>query len=337
MINMEETELEKALETMSDEQKEYTVFLTLYKMKNHEQRIKVNERFKEKGYNYPKAFLMAHLFSSNDNYEKYSSEITELMVVNQNYKVILQKTKQLSQELNLQNSLEIASLYTYLLWNGYFSENQSLTFQTSNRIMIDQHYSFDIMNGHGVCLNFSDMLTDFINDFDYSAATLINRLDVNYKRDYMPKIERKVGKDRLGSKILGKIMTPISNKVGNHAFTLIKENEQMYIYDPTNLMIFDIKDKFNCDNVCGTGSSKIKPYFSHFINKSGKAEETLVNFNMETIFRLPYDRKTFICTFEECFEKFSNNTYLLNRFYDDIHSNIESISNNVSNIKKLIK
>ena len=38
-------------------------------------------------------------------------------------------------------------------------------------------YSYDIMNGNGVCLNFSDMLKDILNECGYSSSILINGLE----------------------------------------------------------------------------------------------------------------------------------------------------------------
>ena len=80
------------------------------------------------------------------------------------YKEILLSTKKLANELNLTNSLELCVLYTYLLWNGYFSKDKQLKYQTVGTNCIPGTYPYTIMSGGGVCLNFSEMLTDFINN-----------------------------------------------------------------------------------------------------------------------------------------------------------------------------
>jgi len=102
-------------------------------------------------------------------------------------------------------------------------------------------------------------------------------------------------------------------------------------------MIFNLEDKFNCSNVCGSGGSKLKPYFSHYLNDSDKSLLALVDLNMRNDFVSPYTRKDFIFTWENCYENFEVNSYLLNCFHDDIRNNIEIINNNATNIKKLIK
>lgn len=197
----------------------------------------------------------------------------------QSYKDILRKTKQLASELKLNNSLELSNLFTYLLWNGYFSKDNLLKFQTDKRLLITNYYGFDIMNGIGVCLNFSDMLSDFLNQFDYNVATIFNIVSKKVKTDYMPTVKRESSKSNFRQRIISAMASPLSNVVGNHAFNFICENDGFYIYDSTNLMMFNLEDKFNCSNVCGTGSAKIKPYFSHYLNDSDKSLLALVDLN----------------------------------------------------------
>ena len=338
MTNTEETELEKSLKTMNDEQREYILFLNLYSIEDNEKRRNIyNELVKKKSYNDIKIYLLASYLADYNKFYKKCTNINELNIANQEYKIILQKTKQLAQELNLQNSLEIANLYTYLLYNGYFSKNHSLSYGTGNNDSIEKHFALDIMNGSGVCLNFGDMLTDFINEFDYSAANLINKYDAIVNMDNIQEPALKTESMSLKKNFLHKILTPFQNITGNHLFTLIKENDKIYIYDATNFIILDIKDRFNCDNICGNGSCKIKPYYSHSNNNSDKALKTLQYLNMGTSFTSPYDKKKFICTWEVCHEKFSNNSLLLNCFYDEIKSNIENINANLPIIKKIIR
>ncbi len=52
------------------------------------------------------------------------------------YNSILNKFKKLTVELKLDNSLKIADLYTYLLWNGYFSITRENNFVPDNRANI---------------------------------------------------------------------------------------------------------------------------------------------------------------------------------------------------------
>lgn len=325
------------LEKMNDTQKEYMIFLLLFHIDDIDKRTKAYEFFQEKGFRVSKNFMLATMFNFLNRNNKLITDIDELNIANEQYQEILLKTKKLSQELNLKNSLKIANLFTYLLWNGYFSKDNSLIFQSHKRSMIANHYSLDIMNGIGVCLNFSDMLTDFINQFDYSATSIMNKFDQKAKNDYKPNIKRNIAEINFRQKILGKMLTPIGNKFGNHAFTLINENNKFYIYDATNLMIFDINNRFSCSNICGSGECIIKPYFSHYLIDSPKSEETLVGLNMNSAFDSPYSKNDFIVTWENCIEQFKINEKLLESFHEEIDTNIKNITSKTGKIKLLVK
>lgn len=316
-------------EIITAAQKEYAVFLKMCEMGTEEQK----EFFKSlKTSKYLKAYLLARIFSDCHPKDKFSRRLDGFDVINKNYIEILQKTKKLAQELNLKNSLEIANLYTYLLWNGYFSRNKSLVYKSDDRLMVDGYYSLDIMNGYGVCLNFSDMLTDLINQCDYSAAILINKLG-KPKREYMPKIERPMTKSKKNVQDI--FVAPIvTSVIGNHAFTLIKEQKGMYIYDATNLMALNIKNKFKAKNICGTGTCYTKPMLSKLLNNPGKSEEALAELNLTTSFESPYGKQDFISTWEKCYELFETQSPLLDDFHSDINDNIEQINYKTNILRK---
>lgn len=253
------------------------------------------------------------------------------------YKNILLNTKELADELNLNNSLMAANLFTYLLWNGYFSKEKELKFQSHDRVLASGRYSQDIMSGIGVCLNFSDMLTDYINEFDYKAATLINYLGKDMERSYTVDIERKLSKPKLKNKLLTPLLKPLTRKIGNHAYTLINENNKFYIYDATNLIMGELKSKDEAILIPGKGTLKIKPYFSYYINLSDKSVSALDSlheyFNLES----PYNKKDFIITWEECLDLFIKNTNLLDDFYNEIRNSIVNVATINEQQKKKIK
>lgn len=255
----------------------------------------------------------------------------------ENYKEILKKYKILAQELNLTNSLEIANLYTYLLWNGYFSKDKKLKYQTHDRLLIPGMFSHDIMDGVGVCLNFSDMLTDLMNEFDYGAATVINRVNKGGTRSYKVDIKRKIQKEKFSSKLTSPLVIPLTKIVGNHAYNLISEKGKLYIYDSTNLTLSTLNSKWESSIVAGKGTSDIKPFFSYSVNESSKAIETLDLLHETSGFESPYSKKDFIITWEECLDFFNNNKYLFDDFHDEIVNNITAISENNRNAKAIIK
>lgn len=46
---------------------------------------------------------------------------------------------------------------------------------------------------------------------------------------------------------------------GNHAITLIKDNNKMFAYDPTNLLVLNVLNKNIGEIINGKGSFKLLP------------------------------------------------------------------------------
>ena len=136
--------------------------------------------------------------------------------------------------------VELSNLFTYLLWNGYLSKTKQHVYRIEDRKMIIGLAFADIMDGVGVCLNHADMLKDFLNTCGYNSSTMINLVDKNIKSNYKFDIERKSEKAKKKTEILNLAMCPIMKKIGNHAFTLIEDNNKLYIYDSTNLMLLNV-------------------------------------------------------------------------------------------------
>lgn len=329
-------EFKDKLNTLTNEQQKFLLFK--FFIEEPEKAKEYSEYFFDGIENFKKNYFISSMMSEfrKNNFET-KEYVNKKITIEENYKALLQKCKLLAKELNLNNSLEIANLYTWLLWNGFFSKNKELKFQSHNRVLIPGNYSHDIMSGIGVCLNFSDMLSDFLNEFDFSSATLINYTGDDCERSYKVDIERVASKTKLSYKMMTLLIKPIIKKVGNHAFNLIKENDKLYIYDSTNLSAFKLEDKNKCIMIPGKGIVNLKPYFSYYINLSKKSTDALNFLHSTDYFEAPYNKKDFIVTWEECFELFLNNTSLLDDFYNEVKDDIMKISAANSQSKQLLK
>lgn len=250
------------------------------------------------------------------------------------YLDLLNKMKKLSLELGLENSLELSNLYAYLLWNGYLSKTKQNVYKIEGRKVIFGMFFADIMDGIGVCLNHADMLKDFLNNCGFDAAVMANLVDKNIDKDYKMRIERKIKKSTLRTKTLNFVLTPVIKRFGNHAFTLVKDNGKMYIYDSTNLIILKVKEPRLAEVINGSGSCRLNPYFSCLLTGGTEKEMDVISklFEMDD-FSSPYSRKDFICMGEENIELFKNNISLLDDFYDDVSSDIIVISETSDKIK----
>lgn len=224
---------------LSYEEKKYLVFNLILNGKQKNYKSVIENYFNEKSSKYFKQILLG---CAVNELEERNLKINEILGnCEENYSKILNKFKVLVQELKLNNSLEISILYTYLMWNGYFSKDNKLFYKTQDRAIIQNNFSYDIMCGGAVCLNFSDMLKDILNECGYSSSILLNRLikERDLKKDYIPLIERNIAKTKFNFNLLSVLVSPLTKKIGNHAFNLIEENGQLYIYDPTNLFFWN--------------------------------------------------------------------------------------------------
>lgn len=258
---------------------------------------------------------LQQLNRQEDNIEYYKKSYVA-------YQNILNIYADLVKEIGLQNSLQIAMLFTYLLWNGYFSEKGTHMF-TDNRIAsIEGLASFDVMNGRGVCISYSTMLRDLLIVCGYDSANLLNVQDDNLKLSYMPQIYRRQGRLKRVTKFDEFMSKLATDKIGNHVFTLINQDGNLYAYDPTNLTLISIKNLNEARVVNGKGKFKLKSYTSYIMNLPEESSKLLEKMYKTETFNNPYTAKYFKDTFTQLIKYLNKNSQILyeyyNRAYDDI-------------------
>lgn len=284
-------------------------------------------------------FSSTLLYVMCENNEKYKKLYAESLI---SYKKILENYKLLAQELKLESALDISHLFTYMLWNGYYSVTKTHSYKLQERLLLPGMYSFDVIKGKGVCLAYAELLCNYLNVCDKKASILDCKVptgnnDISY--DYRPQINREEGTNA-SSKIVNKIITPflegLINKTGNHAITLIEDNDKMFIYDPTNLYVLNIVDDTTATIINGKGNFNIKPFSTLIINPSSDPNQLfqkLVRCNMNSAFT----RKEVIFSFENMMELIKDNISLLDDAYDNIHHELEVIDKQTDEIGGRIK
>jgi len=272
--------------------------------------------------------LMASMYESHGRNvrTKYAELYKDSEVA---YNTIIKRFNDLCYELKLSNSLEKSLLFTYLLYGGYFSITGRHEYKMEGRLTIPGFYSFDIFLGGGVCLSYSDMLTDILSSDGYHTSTIINDSLGVSNRLYTPNIERNIANPKFCSRMFQFLIKGISKKTGNHACTLIMEDDKPYIYDPTNLTMFECVNNKVADSSLLVGDIKLKPYFSLVLGDSDTNYETIKNLCLRSDYISPYDRKNFIFTAEECVETFNANKSIFCDYYDDIMPEITDIVEDV--------
>lgn len=251
------------------------------------------------------------------------------------YENILKKFKKLVKELNLQNSLEISLLYTYLLWNGYFSKNKKLVYQSEDIVGIPGLYSYDIMSGKGVCLNFSDMLKDILLECNYDSSVIVNNCidPKNVKKCYRPNIKRNIKKSNSSSISFGFFRKYIDDIIGNHAFNLIKDNGGLYIFDSTNLSALRVENMNRASKLAGSGEYQLKPFLSYYFNnEDSRVALDVLHTNSDILCSCTTLDYVFIS--EMCINLFEKNKELFDYYHENISDDILGVVDTVEYYKE---
>ena len=115
--------------------------------------------------------------------------------------------------------------------------------------------------------------------------------------------------------------------------TLIKDNNKMFVYDPTNLAVLKINSKDSASLINGTGTFVIKSmetllFMPNADHKNLIEQLILVNHYPS------YSRKEIIFSFEEMMELLKNNLPLLDSAYENIHPKLEDVCSQIDKLKE---
>lgn len=254
------------------------------------------------------------------------------------YNSLLGKMACLSKELDLNNSLEISILFSYLLWKGYLSKTKENKFESENRKMLTGLYFADIMDGRGVCLNHCEMLKDFLSICGYSSVMLMNYASNDVKITRVLDIKRKINDsaDNVVATLLSLLKIVKRNNI-NHIFNLIEEDEKLYIYDATNLSLHSIDNSFSASIINGGGRRKLYPYQSYNFCLSERDCTLMDKLLTGKITPSPYTKEDFISIGRVALEIMKNSHCLFEDFYTEARPDIMGISEETDKIKARIR
>lgn len=217
-----------------------------------------------------------------------------------NYQNILINYKELARELKINSSLELSHLFYQLLWNGYFSVTKENIYSKENRMFLD--LPLEIMRGHGACLEYAKLLKDYLKACNKNAALL-------------PCV--------LPSNILSTILAQLKINIVNHAVTLEEDNDKLFIYDPTNLYVLNVKNDKVANIINETGKIYLKCKNNPVINGNSIILKKLYTGRIEPAFT----KEEVIYSLEKIVELLNTSKCLLDDAYDNIYSDLEIIKN----------
>lgn len=267
-------------------------------------------------------------FQNNDESSEKINKLYESSLIS--YQKVLENYKGLALELNINKALELSHLYSYMLWNGYFSISKEHSYKLQGRLLLPNMNSFDVIKGRGVCLAYAELLYRYLNVCGKEASLLNCKVPTSKKDitcNYRPEIERKVQNSRLSiisNKALAFLLKGIIGKIGNHAVTLIEENNKVFIYDPTNLYVLNVIDENTANIINGKGQFELKPFTTLSLNPQADPNhlfEKILSDNIDESFT----RREVIDSFENTMDLIQNNINLLDDAYDNIHKELENI------------
>ncbi len=226
---------------------------------------------------------------------------------------IMEKSAKLSQELNINDALSCCNLYSYLLFDGVFSQKR--IFQLEERG--SNYYPENIVLGKGDSFAISDMLEMFLTkrEFEnYSLTALLDYSDINV--NYEPKIT----KCRM-------TYPAIQDALYHHSVNLIvdKEKNNHFVYDASSGLLLKVKNSKKLELINGKGNMLLSYPVSNIFDSGsfdmGRTPEFLKNISKKE----SPSRDLFIKTFEDDIKTFKQNQNLTKDFRDDIEENIIEI------------
>lgn len=265
------------------------------------------------------------LYHKCDEYKYYKELYKESLI---NYNKILENYKLLAQELNINDSLELSHLLTYMLWNGYYSVTKHHAYKLQDRLFLPGMHSFDVIKGKGVCLAYAELLQNYLTTCDKASALLLCKFPTGKNkivRGYTPNINRNF-ESNATSKLNDVLLKILVNKLCNHAVTLIEDNSKIYVYDPTNLFVLNVINKDTATIINGKGNFDIKPFTTLLIapnSDPNRIFEKILNDNIKQAYTI----NDVIESYESVLNLINNNLSLLDDAYDNIHSELEFIDN----------
>ena len=98
----------------------------------------------------------------------YTKDVTK---VREDYDEFVKKYNELNKYFDFDNPIQIYTMYTYLLNNGYISRGKDFEFSDDSHD-VESLFGANVLNGKGVCRHIALLLTDILNDYGIEAANL---------------------------------------------------------------------------------------------------------------------------------------------------------------------
>lgn len=303
--------------------------------------------------------VFVYLILAYSNGQNYTSDIKEIQNL---YQEFLQNYHKLNKTFDLNNPIQIQTMFNYLLYKGYLSQNKSFEFSTKKTTNIKSILGSSIFTGNGVCRHISAMLGDILKSNNIASGQLtVYKMGLNlcveileepkYAPEELTKWLKINLKDEetynLGIKLLKELVyirkeniefekefekgNIIERLVGNHAITFAVQDGFGYYLDPTSNSIYKINTNYT-NSLCDDTFSKIPIKlisslvlndFQTYIKMCQNIAKQLPSLSLE-------EEKTMISKTQEICQ---NNLAIFEQFYSENKDLYNEISSRVLRIE----
>lgn len=214
----------------------------------------------------PQFFKMADIVRIKT---KYKTEINL-------YNKIINNLKEIFEQLNITDPIEIFAIYTNLYSSGALSNTLGFNYYDDFSVVkeINGGLGMNIVKGEGFCRHVATFLDDLLKAMGYESYIITSNFGKEEKIFQYNGIYKipKEGNDNF-----------FTNLISNHAYNLVFYNEKVYILDATNKMIFRYSENGVLNIINGSGNTYFKLLggcFNKFydLNTSTKIRNIINNF-----------------------------------------------------------
>lgn len=291
------------------------------------------------------------------------SDFKDIKKIRKIYDEVLKNYTKLNKDFELENPVELYTLYTYMLQQGYLSKGHQFKEQYKNTYDIHSIHAANVLNGKGCCRHIAIMFKDILKLYGMDSNILLITSNgvkaeisiLNAKMNCLIEEKDEAERDgnleqlsKLNSEII-RIKERLRNKLidleeetkkvkeltelgrSNHVITMSNFNNNCYLLDPSQFRTYRTKD----------GNSLFD-----------KIEDNIfINYNMEYLYKL-FDEDTKIDLIKKeiilpgiskekeleyidnTFDLCDKNPDMLERFYKENHEAYEEISDKLLRLKK---
>ena len=272
------------------------------------------------------------------------------------YNEFLNNYNNLNKIFDLNNPVEIYTMFNYLLSKGYLSKDKVFAFSDEQARNLKNLLGVEVITGKGVCRHVSGMLTDILNASGIKSESigvyakeikeptveeptkeeLINWARYNAKNEQDYERFKQIIEEFYNANIKNIEFSPSTNDAavldkifGNHAISFALKDEKSYFLDPTREMIYrmDKSKKILCDENGNNVSTRLIPSILLGNSKTYfEMRKKIFNPSISTL-----EEQAFI---EKTLDKCEDNTDIFEQFYASNSELYDDISNKVLNIRR---